>query len=77
MKTWSALLSTLGFAFFRDHANTRIDLLMADTTFDESAIGRGVELELAARSRVRVCIAEDLVAGDRPRRRSGSVDLTP
>lgn len=56
-------LQTVGFAFFYDANEIRIDVLLADTTFDESAIRRArpVKLSPDAESEALVCSPEDLI----------------
>ncbi|HKZ69854.1 MAG TPA: hypothetical protein VJ020_07230 [Anaerolineales bacterium] len=56
-------LQTVGFAFFHDANEIRIDVLLADTTFDESAIrrARAVKLSPDAESEALVCSPEDLI----------------
>lgn len=54
-------LLDLGFAFFTDRKGTRLDLLLADTSFDRVAVGRGVPVNLLPRRKARVCTAEDLI----------------
>lgn len=56
-----AALQQLGFVFVLDGRKTRLDLLLAETSFDEAAIARGGEVELAPGRSVRLCTAEDLV----------------
>ena len=50
-----------GMLFVRDQAGTRLDLLLAETGFDEAAIHRGKNIELMPGQVVRVCSAEDLI----------------
>jgi hypothetical protein len=50
-----------GFVFLEDAAGTRIDLLLADTSFDEEAIRRARPVEMAPGRTAVVCTAEDLV----------------
>ncbi len=50
-----------GMLFVRDPLGNRIDLHLADTSFDESAIVRGKPVELQPGQTVRVCSPEDLV----------------
>jgi hypothetical protein len=50
-----------GMVFVQDQSGTRIDLALADTDFDESAIGRGRLIELQPGRAGRVCSAEDLI----------------
>jgi hypothetical protein len=54
-------LRTNGFAFFRDRLGTRIDILLAETSFDEAAIRRGRRLELVPGQSIRFCTQEDLI----------------
>ncbi|MBI4603383.1 MAG: hypothetical protein HY721_15635 [Planctomycetes bacterium] len=69
-----ASLEQVGFAFLRDPLGTRIDILLAETSFDESALARAVLRELEPGKAARVCSAEDLVIykliSDRPRDRA-------
>ncbi|MFN8463200.1 MAG: hypothetical protein U0X93_15715 [Anaerolineales bacterium] len=51
----------LGLAFFRDSSGVRIDVMLADTIFDESAIGRARDVDFAPGKNIRVCTAEDLI----------------
>jgi len=51
----------LGLAFFRDSNGVRIDVLLADTVFDETAIERARAVTLFKGKTIRVCTAEDLV----------------
>ncbi|MBM3179832.1 MAG: nucleotidyltransferase family protein [Chloroflexi bacterium] len=51
----------LGLAFFRDSNGVRIDVLLADTIFDETAIERARAVTLFNGKTIRVCTAEDLV----------------
>lgn len=39
----------------------RVDIMLAETSFDETAIGRGRTVELLPGLRLRVCSAEDLI----------------
>lgn len=50
-----------GIAFFHDPSGTRIDVMLAETSFDETAIGRARSIELQPGLAMRVCSAEDLV----------------
>lgn len=50
-----------GMLFVQDAAGTRLDLLLAETSFDAAAIQRGKEIELTPGHVVRVCSAEDLI----------------
>ena len=51
----------LGLAFFHDSNGIRIDVLLADTIFDETAIERARTVTLFKGKIIRVCTAEDLV----------------
>jgi hypothetical protein len=51
----------LGLAFFRDSSGVRIDVMLADTIFDETAIGRARDIDFAPGKNIRVCTAEDLI----------------
>lgn len=51
----------LGLAFFRDPNGVRIDVMLADTVFDEIAIERARVVALPKGKSIRVCTAEDLV----------------
>jgi hypothetical protein len=50
-----------GIVFVQDQLGTRIDLALADTSFDETAIARGRLIELQPGQTGRVCSAEDLI----------------
>ena len=50
-----------GIAFFLDPAGTRINVMLAETLFDEAAIGRARIVELQPGLTVRVCSAENLI----------------
>jgi hypothetical protein len=50
-----------GVMFVRDSFGTRIDLLLADTDYDDSLIARAREIELLPGRKGRVCSPEDLV----------------
>jgi hypothetical protein len=50
-----------GIAFFQDPSGTRIDVMLAETSFDETAIGRAHMVELQPGLAIRVCSAEDLI----------------
>jgi len=56
-----AALRGSGIVFVRDQLETRIDLALADTAFDESAIIRGRMVDLMPEMPVRVCSPEDLI----------------
>lgn len=51
----------LGLAFFRDSNGVRIDVMLADTVFDEAAIGRVRDIDFTTGKKIRVCTAEDLI----------------
>ncbi|MCK6538580.1 MAG: nucleotidyltransferase family protein [Anaerolineales bacterium] len=51
----------LGLAFFRDSNGVRIDVMLADTIFDEAAIGRARDIDFTPGKKIRVCTAEDLI----------------
>ena len=51
----------LGLAFFHDMNGIRIDVMLADTVFDETAIERAQAVTLFKDKTIRVCTAEDLV----------------
>jgi len=50
-----------GILFVRDSADTRLDLLLAETAFDETAIHRARIVGVSGGLSVRVCSAEDLL----------------
>jgi len=50
-----------GIVFVLDPNDVRLDLMLADTGYDEILISRAKEVELAPGKRVRVCTAEDLI----------------
>ncbi len=51
----------LGFVFFQDEDGVRIDVMLAETSFDEAAIGRARQSPLVSGEMARVCTAEDLI----------------
>ena len=51
----------LGLAFFHDSNGVRIDVLLADTVFDETAIERAHVVTLFNGKTIRVCTPEDLI----------------
>jgi len=51
----------LGLAFFRDSHGVRIDVMLADTIFDEAAIERAQDIEITPKKNISVCTAEDLI----------------
>lgn len=50
-----------GIAFFHNPQGIRLDMMLADTLFDETAIGRAQRITVGADIKVRVCTAEDLI----------------
>lgn len=50
-----------GIAFFHDPNGTRVDVMLAETSFDETAIGRARMIEMQPGTFVRVCSPEDLI----------------
>lgn len=50
-----------GIAFFHDELRNRLDLMLADTVFDETALSRAKSVEVFPGQSVRVCSAEDLI----------------
>ena len=54
-------LRRTGILFVQDRWSTRLDLLLADTSFDMEAIRRSVPVELQPEATVQVCTAEDLI----------------
>jgi hypothetical protein len=50
-----------GLAFFQDPNGIRIDVMLADTIFDQTALERACEVDLLPGKAVRVCTAEDLI----------------
>lgn len=50
-----------GLAFFQDADGTRIDVMLAETSFDEAAMARARSVEMPPGVTVRVCSAEDLI----------------
>ncbi|MCC7117922.1 MAG: hypothetical protein IT310_05295 [Anaerolineales bacterium] len=51
----------LGLAFFRDSNGVRIDVMLADTIFDETAIKRARDIDFTLEKNICVCTAEDLI----------------
>lgn len=47
--------------FIQDKLGTRLDLLLAETPYDEAAIQRGREFEIEPGTSFRVCSPEDLI----------------
>ena len=47
--------------FIRDGLGTRLDLLLADTPYDETAIQRGRQVEIEPGVSIRICSPEDLI----------------
>jgi len=56
-----AALRQNGVAFFQDEVGTRLDIMLAETGFDETAIGRSKLVQVPSGQLVRVCSAEDLI----------------
>lgn len=56
-----AALQHTGVLFVKDQAGIRIDLQLADTSLDESAIQRARTIELEPGVTAQVCSAEDLI----------------
>lgn len=54
-------LREVGFLFVRESGGPRIDLLLADTAFDEEAIRRAKPVDVAPGCSLTVCSAEDLL----------------
>lgn len=54
-------LRRLGYVFVSDSRDTRLDLLLADNSFDRQAITRARQVQVAPRIRLRICTAEDLI----------------
>lgn len=54
-------LRQVGFLFVRETDGPRIDLLLADTSFDEEAIRRACSVEVGPDLSLNVCRAEDLI----------------
>lgn len=50
-----------GILFVKDETGIRLDLQLADTSFDESAIRRAKLIELESGLDARICTAEDLI----------------
>ena len=50
-----------GLIFIQDTFGTRLDLLLADTPYDASAINRGRQYEIQPGMIIRVCRPEDLI----------------
>lgn len=50
-----------GIAFFQDPKGIRLDVMLADTVFDETVIGRAQKVTAGTEGMVRVCTAEDLL----------------
>lgn len=55
------MLDRVGFVFVKDPDDIRIDLLLADFSFDEEVLKRALDVEVAPGQTIRVCTAEDLV----------------
>lgn len=50
-----------GLIFIQDDLGTRLDLLLADTPYDQLAIKRGQNVEIQKGMTIRVCSPEDLI----------------
>lgn len=50
-----------GFLFIQDQAGVRLDLLLADTTFDQEAVRRARPVEIGPGKVIYVCSPEDLL----------------
>ncbi|HXF84839.1 MAG TPA: hypothetical protein VNK49_05560 [Anaerolineales bacterium] len=50
-----------GLAFFQDAAGIRMDVMLADTIFDETALKRACKVEFSPGKTIWVCTAEDLI----------------
>ncbi len=48
-------------AFFQDEKGIRVDVMLADNQFDETALGRAKQVEVAPGQQIRICSAEDLI----------------
>ena len=55
------IIQKLALVFLQDSRDTRLDLLLADTPFDEIAIQRGKYEEVQPGISIRLCTPEDLV----------------
>ncbi|MDW8227194.1 MAG: DUF6036 family nucleotidyltransferase [Anaerolineales bacterium] len=51
----------LGLAFFQDANGVRLDVMLADTIFDETALERARQVEFAPGKTIWVCAPEDLI----------------
>jgi len=51
----------MGFLFFTDPQGMRVDLLLAETSFDIQAIERAKDIEATSGDWIRVCTPEDLI----------------
>lgn len=54
-------LPRMGFIFVKDGSGIRLDLLLADTPFDQQAVDRAKEVEVAPKIFLSVCSPEDLI----------------
>ncbi|MDX2043365.1 MAG: nucleotidyltransferase [Acidobacteriota bacterium] len=54
-------LRQFGFLFTRDDTGVRIDLLLADLSFDQQVIERGREIQVPGGIKIIVCSPEDLI----------------
>ncbi|RLC89319.1 MAG: hypothetical protein DRI77_15835 [Chloroflexi bacterium] len=54
-------LTSTGIIFVQDELDTRLDILLSDTSFDAKAIQRAQAVELEPGLMARICSAEDLI----------------
>ena len=54
-------LRRVGFLFIEDASGIRIDLLLAETSFDAGAVSRGRRIEATQGETIVVCTPEDLI----------------
>ncbi len=57
----ASLLRQFGFLFIKDKDGPRIDLLLAETSFDDEAIARRRDVRILGDLTLRVCTPEDLI----------------
>jgi hypothetical protein len=55
------MLKQQALVFIQDTRGTRLDLLLADTPYDEIAIQRGIHIEVQPGVQIRLCSPEDLI----------------
>jgi hypothetical protein len=55
------MLKRRGLLFVQDSAGTRLDIMLADTSYDILAIERGRDVEVQPGVTIRVCSPEDLI----------------